>query len=126
MKRILATAAAMVMVAGAAMADPVVGTWKSQPGETGGYIHVKIAPCGSNICGTITKVVGNDNTSIVGRKIINGMKANGGGKYSGGTIWAPDTDKTYKSKMALSGNKLKVSGCVAGGIICRSQSWTRL
>lgn len=116
----------MVMVAGAAMADPVVGTWKSQPGETGGYIHVKIAPCGSNICGTITKVVGNDNTSIVGRKIINGMKANGGGKYSGGTIWAPDTDKTYKSKMALSGNKLKVSGCVAGGIICRSQSWTRL
>jgi len=126
MNKIIAAAAGLVMVAGAALAEPATGTWKTQTGESGGFIHVKIAPCGSKICGTITKVVGNDNQSIVGRKIINGMKSNGGGKYSGGTIWAPDVDKTYKSKMTLSGNKLKVSGCVGGGLICRSQTWTRL
>ncbi len=126
MKRLFAAAAGLVLVAGSAMADPVHGTWKSQPGESGGYIHVKISACGSSICGKITKVVGNDNTSIVGRSIIKGMKAKGNGSYSGGTIWAPDTDKTFKSKMSLSGNRLKVSGCVAGGLICRSQTWSRL
>jgi len=45
-------------------------------------------------------------------------------KYSSGKIWAPDVDKTYRSKMALNGNTLKVSGCV--GPICRSQNWTRV
>jgi len=52
------------------------------------------------------------------------MKPKGGGSYTGGRIWAPDVDKTYRSKMALSGNRLKVSGCV--GPICRSQNRTRI
>ena len=52
------------------------------------------------------------------------MAADGGGKYSGGKIWAPDRDKTYRSKMELSGDRLKVSGCV--GPICRGQTWARV
>ena len=124
MTRLAFAVAALALSAGAALADPVVGTWKSQPGETGGYIHVDIAPCSGKICGTITKVVGNDNTSIVGKPIIWDMANNGNGKYSGGKIWAPDNDKTYRSKMQLNGNALKVSGCV--GPICRGQTWTRL
>lgn len=108
----------------AAAADPVTGTWKTQTGETGGYAHVAMAPCGGKICGKIVKVVGNSNTSIVGKPIIWGMNAKGDGRYSGGKVWAPDQDKTYNSKMSLNGNALKVSGCVLG--ICRSQTWTRI
>ena len=126
MKRILlAACAALATTATAALADPVEGLWRSQPGETGGYIHVRIAACGAQICGTITEVRGNSNQSIVGRQIISGMNVDGGGKYSGGRIWAPDQDKTYRSKMALQGaNQLSVSGCV--GPFCRSQTWSRL
>lgn len=124
-KLALAAIAASIFMAGPALADPVFGSWKSQPGDNGAYIHVKIASCGAKVCGKITKVVGGK-TTVVGRSIIKNMKSDGGGKYSGGTIWAPDKDKTYASKMQLSGNKLKVSGCVAGGLICRSQTWTRL
>ncbi|MGR3490700.1 MAG: DUF2147 domain-containing protein [Shimia sp.] len=124
MMKILIAAAALTVAASAALADPVFGTWRSEPGETGGYIHVNISQCGSQICGTITNVVGNDNTSIVGRTIISGMKKAGGNKYSGGTIWAPDQDRTYRSKMELNGNTLRVSGCV--GPICRGQNWSRL
>lgn len=123
MKKVL-LAAVMALTAGVASADPVAGTWQTQTGETGGYLHVAIAPCGGSICGKITKVVNNDNTSIVGKRIIWDMKAKGNGAYSGGKIWAPDVDKTYRSKMALSGNALKVSGCVLG--ICRSQTWKRI
>jgi len=125
MKHLIA-AATLAVLGSAASADDVLGTWKSAPGETGGFIHVTMSQCGSKICGTIAKVVGNDNTSIVGRQIIANMSPNGGGSYSGGTIWAPDQDKTYKSRMTLSGNSLEVKGCVLGGAVCRGQTWTRI
>ena len=108
-----------------ASTEPALGVWKSEPGETGGYIHVEIMPCENNLCGIITEVVGNDNRSIIGRNIINDMKIKGNGKYNGGTIWAPDTDKTYRSHMTLDEDVLTVSGCVAV-ILCRAQKWTRL
>ncbi len=124
MRTMIASLVLGVGLAGAAFAEPAAGTWKTEVGETGGFLHVDIAPCGSSLCGTITKVVNNDNQTIVGRQIIWDMGTDGNGKYSGGKIWAPDTDKTYRSKLRLSGNTLKVSGCV--GPICRSQNWTRL
>ena len=125
MKTLFAAAALVVAGAGAALAaDPVEGVWKTETGETGGYLHVKIAACGDALCGTIAKVVNNDNTSIQGKRMIWDMQAKGNGSYNGGRIWAPDVDKTYRSKMSLSGNALKVSGCV--GPICRGQTWTRI
>ena len=125
-KTLLATLAATAMLTAPALADPVFGNWKSQPGEGGAYVHVRISACGSKICGKITKVVNKKNPTSLGKSIIKNMKADGGGNYSGGTIWAPDKDKTYSSKMKLKGNRLSVSGCIAGGLICRSQTWTRL
>ena len=97
-------------VTGALAADPAIGMWKSERVETGGYIHVKIAKCGDNLCGEIKDVVGNDNRTIIGRDIILGMQIKGNGKYAGGTIWAPYTNKTYSSKMTLKGDALLVKG----------------
>ena len=70
-------------------------------------------------------MVGNDNRTIIGRDIILGMQIKGKGKYAGGTIWAPDTDKTYSSKMTLKGDVLLVKGVIAV-FFCRGQNWTRL
>lgn len=120
--------AAVTLLAGAASADPVAGTWKTQPGDDGAYGHVTVAPCGSAICGTIAKAFNASGQEIasdnIGKPIIWDMQAKGGGAYSGGKIWAPDRDKTYNSKMSLSGNALKVEGCVLG--ICRDQMWSRV
>lgn len=121
---------AMSLATGAA-ADPAEGTWKTQPGDTGGYLHVTIASCGSSVCGTI-KTAFDENGAVstdyehLGKKMIWDMNADGDGSYSGGKVWAPDSDKTYNSKMSLSGNTLVVKGCVAGGLICRGQDWTRV
>jgi len=91
---------------------------------------VKIAACGNKICGTIAKAFDASGKEIasqnVGKRMIWDMVPKGEGYYSGGKIWAPDRDKTYKSKMQLNGNRLKVSGCVLGGMICRGQTWTRV
>ena len=126
MRKVTTVFSALVLSAtGALAADPAIGMWKSEPGETGGYIHVAITSCGDALCGEIKDVVGNDNRTIIGRDIILGMQSKSNGKYAGGTIWAPDTDKTYSSKMTLEGDALVVKGCVAV-FLCRGQNWTRL
>jgi uncharacterized protein (DUF2147 family) len=124
MKHLMAATCVVIASAGAAWAEPATGTWKTETGDSGAYLHVDIAPCGANLCGTISKVVNSADGSSLGKAIIWDMKSNGNGRYSGGKIWAPDTDKTYRSKMTLDGDTLKVSGCV--GPICRGQDWARL
>lgn len=118
-------------LAGAAQADPVAGLWQTEAGDSGGYLHVAMAPCGSAVCGTIKAAFDSSGAASagyehLGKQLVWDMQAGGGGSYAGGTIWAPDKDKTYASKMALNGSVLEVKGCVAGGLICRGQSWTRV
>ncbi len=128
MKRAFWIGCIAALLATPAAAEPVLGLYQTQPGDTGSYAHVEIYQCDANICGVIRKAFDGSGKQIksdtVGKRMIWGMKAQGGGKYAKGKIWAPDRDKTYSSKMELSGAKLKVSGCVVG--ICRSQNWTRV
>lgn len=129
MKKILMVAGFAALCATTALADPVFGVWKTIPDDNGNYGHIKIAQCGTTICGTLVKSfdpsgkeAASDHT---GRKIIWDMKIAGDGKYSGGKVWAPDRDKTYSSKMQLSGDSLKIQGCVFG--ICRDGgTWSRV
>ncbi len=113
------------LVALPAYAD-ITGNWLSEKNEEGKQISVEIYNCGEQICGKITNVHNSDNTKIIGTEIIEGMSKKNEKKYSGGKIYAPDTEKWYKSKIKVKDeNTLKVSGCVAGGLICRGQIWTR-
>ena len=130
MKRLaLTTIAALGLMAGAAAADPVYGTWKTIADDNGNFGHIKMAACGSKICGTLIKSFGSNGAEIAsddnGKKIIWDMKSDGGGAYSGGKVWSPDRDKTYNSRMQLSGNSLNIMGCVMG--VCRDGgTWSRV
>ncbi|MDX8436023.1 MULTISPECIES: DUF2147 domain-containing protein [Mesorhizobium] len=107
----LAVAATLIM-AGAAFADPIEGNWKTQSGET--------AAIGGGGAFAITLKTG----KFAG-KTIGSLKAAGDNKYAG-SITDPETDKTYAGKATLSGTSLKMSGCVFGGLICKSQTWHKL
>ncbi|MGR3503304.1 DUF2147 domain-containing protein [Pseudaestuariivita sp.] len=125
MKHFIA-AAALALVAGGAAADPVLGTWKTQV-DDGNYAHVQMYSCGGKICGKIAKAFNSSGefaTENKGKNLVWDMVAQGGGSYKSGKIWQPSTDKVYRSKMSLSGNTLKVSGCV--GPICKKQTWSRV
>ncbi|MEM0937857.1 MAG: DUF2147 domain-containing protein [Pseudomonadota bacterium] len=128
MKTSLTTLAAGLCLGTAALAEPVLGTWKTQPGDDGSFGHVRIYACGAAICGVLERAYNAAGTEIasdaVGKRMIWDMAAEGDGDYSGGRIWAPDRDRVYRSKMALSGATLSVSGCI--GPICRAQTWQRL
>lgn len=130
MRRIALFAMAGVMLALPALAqDPVQGQWKTQPDDNGNFGVVEIAPCGDRLCGTL--IQGYDSNGAprpsehVGKFIIRDMTPRGGGAYADGTIWAPDRDQTYRSRMQMAGDRLQVSGCVLGGLICRDQNWQR-
>ena len=107
-------------------ADPATGTWKTQV-DDGSYAHVKIAACGEALCGTIERTfndTGEFASENAGKPLLWDMQVAGANKYSKGKIWQPSTGKIFNSKMTLSGDSLKVSGCV--GPICKKQTWTRV
>lgn len=108
-------------------ADPAMGLWKTQP-DDGAYAHVQMTQCGTAICGTIERTFkdGAEYASEnIGKKIVIDMKPDGAGKYAG-QVWRPSNNKIYLGKMTVEGDQLKLSGCVAGGLFCSKQDWTRL
>ncbi len=129
MKRLI-LAAAMALPS-LAVAEVVSGVFQTEPGDSGGFLHVQMGPCASNAaftCGTILRAYSADlspNTGYehIGKPIVWDMEDRGNGNWGRGKIWAPDRDKTYNSKMHADGNRLTVEGCVA--IICRGQIWQR-
>jgi uncharacterized protein (DUF2147 family) len=113
----------------AAAGQDAAGNWRTQPSDTGAYLHVRIAPCaggGGTLCGVIEEAHGARRTDLPGQVILRDMAPDGTGRWSGGTVWAPDDDRTYRARMAFGEGGLTVEGCVLGGVICRGQTWTRL
>jgi uncharacterized protein (DUF2147 family) len=121
--------ALLALPAQAQSSDPS-GTWLTQSGDT----RVRIAKCGAALCGIIVsstyqKDVNNPDPklrerSMVGVQMISDIRPTGDG-FSG-QLYNPQDGKTYTGKLkVMSPNTLQLSGCVLGGLICRSQTWTK-
>lgn len=127
MKTIL-TAAAVLLLALPALADPVHGRWRTAPDDNGNSGIIEVDDCGNRICGTLIQAMNGQGQTMqspnVGRRIFWDMEPRGNGQYRNGQVWAPDRDRTYSSRMELRGDQLGLSGCVL--MICREQVWTRV
>ncbi len=105
-------AAALLLSASAAFAEePIVGNWKTVEGDT-----AAIAPCSDSYCVTLK-------TGKYAGKQIGKMQGKGG-SYTG-ELTDPSENKTYSGSGTVSGNSVKMRGCVLK-IFCKSQTWTRL
>lgn len=127
MKRTFSACIALVVVAGVAKADPLEGVWQTEP-DNGAYAHVAIAPCGNLLCGKIARTFKDASEYVspnIGKTIVIDMAADGEATYKG-KVWRPSNNKTYLGKIALKGDRIKLSGCVAGGLLCSKQTWTRI
>ncbi len=115
-------ALALMMMASPALAQDAVGTWLRENGES----RVRFAKCGEALCGTVVWLKDPANSaSKVGQRVFYDMKPSGAGAWAG-NAFNPEDGKTYSGKMTLSGNRLTTSGCVLGGMICRSVGWSRV
>lgn len=120
-------AAALVFGATAAFADPVEGVWQTQE-DDGSYAHVTIAPCGAAFCGVISRTFKDGaeyQSENLGKQIVIDMVPQEDGTYDG-KVWRPSNDKIYVGGIELSGDSMKLAGCVAGGLICKKQTWARV
>ena len=120
-----------LIAAPASAASGVEGTWRTEAGDDGGYLEIRMGPCesdASKTCGTIARAHDaegvNPDYEHLGKPMVKDMRSDGAGSFSGGTIWDPQKDKTYKSKMKLNGDELEVEGCIA--FLCDGQDWTRV
>lgn len=126
--KLLAVAGFLVLAATGAQADGISGIFQTQANDQGSVGMVEFYDCGGKSCGRLIKSYDKTGKQIdsphTGKNIVAGMTDDGNGKFSGGTIWDPGADKTYRSKMQLRGQSLNVSGCVA--VFCRTQKWTKV
>lgn len=121
----LAIAAAAIGLAALSWAAPaaaqdVAGVWLRDTGAS----KVRFARCGDAVCGTLSWLKDPSGPAKVGQRIFYDMKPAGPGKWSG-SAFNPEDGKTYSGTMTLAGDSLTTSGCVLGGLICRSVQWAR-
>lgn len=121
-------AACLIVGGAAAQAQGIGGIFQTQANDQGQVGMVQFYDCGGKYCGKLVRSFDSSGQEIrsknTGRNIVANMTDEGQGKFSGGTIWDPGADKTYKSKMQLDGKSLSVSGCVA--VFCKTQKWTQV
>jgi len=104
-------------------ADPLANTsWQTfDEGKPKGV--VKITESNGVLTGKLISTVSEKGKKHVGMTIISDLKADGGGKYSGGTITDPEKNKTYRMTANLSGDTLNLKGYL--GPFSRSQTWKK-
>ena len=135
MGRLLAGTLVFAMASAAHAAPEVTGNWIIQDRSA----VIAIERCGTGLCGRIAKAlvikpnypktdVHNPNAALrkrpmIGLQILSGFAAREN-RWDRGTIYDPESGKTYKSVLRLNPDgSLKVSGCVL--FFCQSQRWTR-
>jgi uncharacterized protein (DUF2147 family) len=104
----------------AALADPT-GTWLRDNGNS----RVRVAACGSSMCGSIVWLKDDSGPSKVGQRVFYDMVKSGDNTWTG-KAFNPEDGKTYSGKMVVSGSSLTTSGCVLGGLVCRSVNWKKV
>ena len=131
MKRLLTTAVAIATIFAAAPANaeaPIEGRWAR------GNMQIRIAPCGQTLCGTVlhasdkqkARAEAGSGTDLIGATLIHHIRAVGPGRYTAKVFVADKNINANGTIVQVSPDQLNVKGCVAFGLFCKSQQWTRI
>lgn len=112
--------AALVFGSANALALDAEGVWTREDG----FVRIQFSPCGPALCGSIVWLKKPTSKAQVGQKVFYDMARVDPTTWTG-TAFNPEDGKTYAGKMVLTGAKLKTSGCVFGGLICKNVVWLR-
>jgi len=126
----LAAGLAAMAAAGAARAQEpsIYGVWINHAKN----VKVETKACGQLLCGTIVwaspqalqaaREAGTD--SLVGLQLLTGYHQSG--NEWEGRVFVPDLKRTFYSRIyRVASDKIRISGCILGGLICKYQTWTR-
>ncbi|QCR24915.1 DUF2147 domain-containing protein [Pontibacter sp. SGAir0037] len=117
-----------------------IGVWTNEEGKA----NFEIYQCGDKLCGKIVSLKepnrnGKPKTDInnpdaklrsqplQGLVFLKGFEFKGDNKWDNGTIYDPESGKTYSCYMKMKNNKqMEVKGYIGISLIGRSQNWTRI
>ena len=120
-------ATSLLLASSPLAAAEIEGRWRSP----GGNSIIEIAPCGSELCGTVAwasdkakKDAAKATSNLVGTQLLTGLQEKKPGRWQG-KLFIPDKNMRVNAKIQLaSPGQLKVSGCAAK-VICSSQLWNK-
>jgi uncharacterized protein (DUF2147 family) len=123
---------AVVSASGAQGAEPgsIHGTWENPTGD----VRVITQPCGDNLCGKVSwasdlakrDAAAGGTPNLVGTSLLRDYRLTKPGHWKG-RVFVPDLGDTYYSKIVqLDHRRIKISGCILGGLLCKSQIWKKI
>jgi uncharacterized protein (DUF2147 family) len=143
-KMILVVACALFLMTGFAIAeeaDAILGQWYTDPEKKDVIVEIykendlysgKIVwlknPKNDDGTDKVDKENPDEarrNDPILGMNLVKGFTYKGDAKWADGTIYDPNDGKTYKCKMALNGDDLKVRGFIGISLLGRTVHWLR-
>lgn len=97
-------------------------------------VAVKTGPCAGKLCGWI--VWANEEAQadarsggvakLIGTELLENYSMRGPNSWTG-TVFVPDMGKRFSSRIEqISATQLRIKGCILGGLICKSQTWSRI
>jgi len=107
----------------------IAGTWINPKGS----VAVHASNCGARLCGWVSwasPTALNDAAEagvprLVGTELLQDYRPGTGGRWSG-RVYVPDMGRSFQSTIEpVDAEHLKISGCILGGLFCRSQIWRR-
>jgi len=105
------------------------GTWLN-PHRS---VAVRTGRCGALLCGWIVWVTAEAAQDArdggvanpVGTEVLRDYRPGSDGRWRG-TVYVVDLGRSFSSALEpLGDGRLKISGCLVGGLICKSQIWRR-
>lgn len=109
---------------------PIEGVW-ANPKRS---VTVRIGACGPTLCGRVVAASASarDDAAragterLIGTELMSGLEPIGEGAWRG-DIFVPDRNVRAQGELHLTGPRtLDVEGCAMGGLICKTQTWTRV
>jgi uncharacterized protein (DUF2147 family) len=132
MKNMLAFAllvGAPLLPAHANESDSFLGTWRNPRNS----VHVKTYPCAGKLCGEVIWASDKQQEDarkagtprLVGKQLFSDFALEG--KIRRGKLFVPKQGRTFDGTVTIvDADTMEVRGCALGGLICKTQTWTRL
>lgn len=115
--------------AGSRQAGSLEGDWRNPAGS----VQVRIDACGPTLCGTVVAASpdaiadarDSGYPALIGMQLMHDYHPAGRGRWQG-TIFVPDIGRSFSSHIDLvDAQHVRVSGCLLGKFLCKSQLWRR-
>ena len=110
--------------------DATFGTWRNGSNS----VHIQAHRCGASMCGRVVwaspKAIADarrgGTPKLVGLDLFRDFRKDKKGNWRG-KVFVPDLNKTFSGTVVvIDARTLKGTGCALGGVICKSQTLTRI